>query len=87
VTAWQSYGGSEPGRIHRWTKTAGKLTVERLPLVSPTFHTGYAFTRDGDLIAHDLESHKQFRLDAKANTFAPVDVKEPIQFITATHSL
>jgi hypothetical protein len=86
VSAWQSYCGSEPGRVHRWTQTAGELTVERLPLVSPTFHSGYAFTRDSDLIAYDRGSGEQFRFDAVAGSFVPVAAGGCAQFVTATHS-
>jgi hypothetical protein len=86
VSTWQSYCGSEPGWVHRWEGTSGELTVERLPLVSPTFHSGYAIARDGDLIALDLSSGEQFRFDANANSFAPVAAQGCTQFVTATHS-
>jgi hypothetical protein len=86
VTAWQSYCGPEPYRVHIWKQTAGDITIERLPLVSSTFRSGYAFTRYGDLIAHDLVSGEQFRFDAQAGSFAPVAAKPCNQFVTATHS-
>jgi hypothetical protein len=85
VSTWQTYCGSEPGRVHRWERTSGELTVERLPVVSPTFRSGYAFARDGHLIARDLESGEQFSFDSDANSFAPVAPERCIQFVTATH--
>lgn len=85
VSAWQSYCGSEPGRVHRWVRTDGELTVERLPLVSHTFRSGYAFARNGDLVAWDRSSGEQFRFDANANSFSPVAADGCTQFVTATH--
>ena len=85
VSGWQTYCGSEPGREHVWLITDGELTVERLPVVSPTFRSGYIFARDGELIAHDLSSREQFRFDFDANSFTHVDAEGCTQFLTSTH--
>lgn len=86
VSAWQSYCGSEPGRLHRWVPANGELKVERLPLISPTFRSGYAIAREGNLIALNLSTGEQFRFDADASSFASINAKGCTQFVTTTHS-
>ncbi len=85
VSTWQTNCASEPGRVHRWTQIVGDLTIERLPAVSPTFRTGYATTRHGDLIAFDLVSGEQFRFDTQAGSFVPVAAEGCTPFLTGTH--
>jgi hypothetical protein len=86
LSGWQTYCGSETGREHVWEPTDGELTVERLPFVSSTFRSGYAFVRKGNLIAYDLSSGEQFSFDQDNNSFTPVNTDGCTQFVTSTHT-
>jgi hypothetical protein len=59
VRYWQSYSASPPG-IHEWTDADQQgYTLRRMPLISPTFRSGYAFVSDdGYFVLRNLATGK-----------------------------